>query len=314
MSLEKFKLTKKCFYSFIILSIIVLIPVIAFRYLNRSSPAFITSIEDSKTIQDDLNGDGKKDILYVKKDEKNYYVQVNLNDGTSYGLNPSGAMPTLGDSTDYWPMKVITLDASRNNIKEIFLQSSFHGKPVQHIFYWKDKKYEDIYCSNNNILGFVDSKNNRTPRIISANIFNGEISYNSFIFVKDELKKYNYTFPSNYMGIDVISNFVTLLQSFPNDSLTLPSYFYHNISGSDLNLLYGTANNNTSYSFQDGVFKDLSWDSNGIPQEIKWTLNFKATSLSDNKVVKSIAFDLILTKYPNSDSSYNYKITSLNLR
>lgn len=314
MNSKKISFNRNYCFSFIILALLLCASIALFKYYNSSSITFFTSVEDSKTIQDDLNGDGKKDILYVKKDDKNYYIQINLHDGTSYALDPSSNFPTLGDSFDYWPMKVTTIDASRNNIKEIFLQSSFHGKPIQHMFLWNGKKYDDIFCSNNNILGFVDSKNNKTPRIISANIYNGEILYNSYIFVKDKLKQFNYNYPTNYMGMDIISNFISLVQSFPNESLTLPPYFYHNISGSDLNLLYGTANNSMSYSFEDGLFKDLSWDSNGVPHEVKWSLNFKSTSLSDSKTAKAITFDLLLTKFTNSDGTFTYKITSLNLR
>jgi hypothetical protein len=314
MKIRKIILEEKYFYSFIIGTLFVCSLILILKHNWTSKATFFTPIEDSKTIQEDLNGDSKKDILYVKKDDKNYYVQINLHDGTSYGLDPSKEIPTLGESATHWPMRVSILDASRNNIKEIFLQCSFHGKPVQHIFNWNDKGYKDIFCSNNNIIGFSDIKNNKTPKIISANISNGKINYESFIFIKDSLKKFDYNYPANYMGSDVIISFLTLVQSFPNDALALPSYFYNNISGNDLNLLYGTANNNMSYLFQDGSFKDLSWDSNGISHEIKWTLNFKATSLADNKIQKNLTFDLVLTKYNNTDGSYSYKITSLNLR
>lgn len=314
MKIRKIILEEKHFYTYTLFALVVCVIFLAVRYHSVSTPTFFTPIEDSKTIQEDLNGDSKKDILYVKRDDKVYYVQVNLHDGTSYGLDASKEFPTLGESINSWPMRVSILDASRNNIKEIFLQSSFHGKPVQHIFSWNDKNYEDIFCSNNNILGFADIKNNKTPKIISANVSNGQILYNSYIFIKNTLKKFNYEYPINYMGSNVIINFLSLIQSFPNDALALPSYFHHGISGNDLNLLYGAANNNMSYSFQDGSFKDLSWDSNGVPHEVKWTLNFKATSLSDDKLTKNMTFDLVLTKYPEPDGSLSYKITSLNLR
>jgi hypothetical protein len=212
------------------------------------------------------------------------------------------------------PLRASIIDVSRDNVKEIFLQSSFHGKPIQHVFTLNEKSYNDVLYTNNNILGFVDSKNNKTPKIISANIANNEISFNSYIFIKGVLKKFEYNYPVNYVGCDTILNFISLVQSFPNDGLTLPPYLYPNISGNDINLLYQSANNGTVYTFQDGSFKDLSWDSKGVPHEIKWTLNFKGTLVSDPKVVKSIIFDLILTKINNSDGTFTYKITSIDLR
>jgi len=136
----------------------------------------------------------------------------------------------------------------------------------------------------------------------------------SYIFIKGELKKFEYNYPINYIGCDTIINFISLVQGFPNEALTLPSYLYQNISGNDINLLYQSANNGTNYTFQDGSFKDLSWDSKGIPHEVKWTLNFKSTLLTDSNMVKNVIFDLIITKMNNTDGTYTYKITSIDLR
>lgn len=314
MRIKKIVLEAKYFYSILIFLLVVCCLALSLKYFLNSSLDAFTVIDDNKAIHDDLDGDGRKDILYVKKDDKSYYIQVNLSTGESYSLNPCKDLPTLGDSVGHWPLKVSLLDITRDGSKEILVQSSFHGKPIQHLFILRANGYEDVFNSYNNIIGFADSKNNKTPKVVSAMINKDQSSYDSYIFIKDNFKKFDFNYPSNYMGSDAIGSFISLIQSFPNGSLTIPAYFYHNISGKDLDLLYQVANCNTSYLFQDGIFKDLSWDSKGIPHEVKWTLNFRSTSLLDNKIVKTLSFDLILTKFLNNDGSYTYKITSLNLK
>lgn len=314
MRLKKIILNNYYFYTFVSSVIFISILTIVFNYFFRSSMEAFTVITDNKSIQEDLDGDGERDTLYIKKDDKNYYIQINMKNSNSFSLDPNKDLPTLGDSLNHWPLRASIIDVSRDNVKEIFLQASFHGKPIQHVFTLNEKNYSDVLYTSNNILGFVDSKNNKTPKIISANIANNQILFNSYIFIKGELKKFEYNYPENYVGCDTILSFISLVQGFPNEALTLPPYIYQNISGNDINLLYQSANNGTSYTFQDGSFKDLSWDSKGLPHEIKWTLNFKSALLSDPKAVKSTIFDLILTKINNADGSFSYKITSVDLR
>jgi len=106
------------------------------------------------------------------------------------------------------------MDISRNNVPEIFTQASENNKAVQHAFFWNGEKFDDIFCNTNNILGFVDSKNNKTPKVLSGNIKDGKLNFVSYILIKNSLQSFDYNYIDNYMGKNTVLGFISLLGDF----------------------------------------------------------------------------------------------------
>lgn len=299
-------------YSYVVFIIVLIITAIIFL-LNKnknSLPTFFT-IDNNKVINEDLNGDGSKDALYIKTNDNNYLVQINLSNELSYSLDPNKDIPTLGEHKSYWPMKVLIEDVSRDNIKEIFIQSSINEKPIQHIFKFNGERYENIYSSRDNILGFIDSKNNKTPKIVTGNLKDNGIKLKNHLFINNKFKTFDYSYPDNYIGDKLIYSFVGFIESFPNMNLILPNYFNTYINSNELSMIYTLSSKNTFYHFQDGFFKDISYDSQDRPLEVKWTLNFRGIEKGDYKLINNYTIDIILSK---KSFEHEYTITSINVR
>ncbi len=267
--------------------------------------------EENSVIHEDLNNDNIKDTIFIKKSNSDLLAQVNLNDNETYSLNYDKNFQTLGEYCEYWPVRVSTLDVSRDNSKEIFIQSSFHNKAVQHIFSWNGNGYDDIFFSNNNLIGFMDSTNSKIPKIISGNFQDNNISLKGYLYNKGSLKEFNSSLITNLPGKDTINDFICLIEDLPDHYLSVPNYFYSQISGTDLESIFRLANSSNYYKFQDGYFTDLAWDNDGNVTCENWILNFRAISTSDSKKVNNLTIDLMLNKY--NDSDFPFKITSVNI-
>lgn len=261
--------------------------------------------------EEDLNGDKKKDTIFIKYTSQGFIAQVNLNKNKTFSLDYTKDLPTLGEYCDYWPLRISTLDISRDNSKEIFLQSSFHNKPIQHIFTWDGYKYVNILSSTDNILGFLDSSNTRTPKVFLGNFENGDMKLKNYIYSKDRLEEITAINPLPFPGEDTISSLISLIETLPNQYITVPDYFYSQISGADLESLFRLANGSNSFVFQDGYFIDLAWQENGTATCFNWILNFRAINTTDSSMVKNVTINLMLNKY--RDENFPYKITSFNV-
>ena len=305
---------KKKFIYFALAFIIFATMFTFFLLLRNDSLSTFNIVTESKMMQADLTGDGTKDILYIKTETDKYYIQINSQD-KSYYLEPSKTINTVGNYYTQWPMRLTLMDISRNNSPEIFTQASKNNKAVQHVFFWNREKFEDIFCSTNNILGFIDSKNNKTPKVLSGNIKDGKMTFVSYIFIKNSLKSFDYNYADNYMGKNTITSFINLMGSFPLAELNISKeLFSPNLSGNDISLLSDLSNKKIYFNFQDAVFKDYSWDKEGNASKILWTLNFKGTSSKDLKDIKNYTIELILEPMIKVDSVSTFKISSLNIK
>lgn len=276
---------------------------------DTTLPTFSPTINNS-VINEDLDGNGSKDALYIKTDDKNYLIQINLNGENSLSLNPSKEFSTLGEHKTYWPMRITIADVSRNNTKELFTQCSIGENPLQSIFIFKDGSYENVFSKENNILGLIDNSNNKTPKIISGKFSSGYMDLRSYIVSNNSLKEFPYLYKKNYIGDIIVCDFINLIQSFPYDSLQIPNYFSHTLDDSSITNIYTVANNNLNYIFQDCFFKDITYDEKGLPKDVSWTLNFKGIDPNSPKKIKNFTFDIIVTRL---NDSFDYKITSLDL-
>ncbi len=186
--------------------------------------------------------------------------------------------------------------------------------PVQYIFKWQNNEFKKLYSSNNNIIGLMDSNNNKTPKIISGNFKNNTIVFDSFIFMEDSIKRFDYNFNENFMGSNTIIEFINYIQSLPISEENKPNNILtDNISGKDISVIGNLVKENNIYTFQDASFKDIRNNNDGEINEIKWSLNFKGMSKQDNNLVKNYNIDVLLKLVDNPDDNHKFKIYSITL-
>lgn len=312
MKLRIFFLKKRYIY-YAILGIVLLILAIILLASRRSSSTFNIA-DNSKAKKIDLTGDGKDELLYIKTDKDKYSIEINTND-KSLILKPDTKLNTLGNYRTYWPMRITLLDVTRDRVPEIIVQNSSQNKPLQHIFFWNGNDFSDIFCSTNNIIGFIDSQNNKTPKLVSGFMDQSKINFNYYYFSNNKFQSFAYEDKLNFMGKNTVQAFINYIQSLPYGEANKPKdIFYPGMSGKDISIIGKLSGDNNTYIFQDGIFKDTKWDKSGNIAEIKWTLNFKGTSLIKNDDIKNYTLDIILKPYQDiSGEDGSYKIYSINL-
>ena len=313
MKLQVIFLKKKIIYYALAIFVISIL-FLFFLFFRKTSISTFNIVNETKMMQADLTGDATKDILYIKAEKDKYYIQINSED-KSYYLEPSKKINTVGNYYTEWPMRLTLMDISRNNVPEIFTQASQNNKAIQHAFIWNGEKFNDIFCSTNNILGFVDSKNNKTPKVLSGNIKDGKMNFISYIFIKNSLKSFDYNYVDNYMGKNTILGFINLLSSFPLAELNISKeIFAPDLNGNDISLLSDLSNRKVYFNFQDAVFKDYNWDKDGNASEVLWTLSFKGTSIGNVKETKNYTIELIVKLIPKLDKVSTFKISSISIK
>ena len=287
---------------------------VSFLSYDKSSISTFSVASESKMMQADLTSDGTKDILYIKTETDKYYIQVNSED-KSYYLEPSKKVNSVGTYYTEWPMRLTLMDVSRDSSPEIFTQASTKDKAIQHAFFWDGEKFDDIFCSTNNILGFTDSKNNKTPKILSGNFKDGKMNLTSYIFIKNSIKSFDYNYVDNYMGKETIVGFINLISSFPLAELNISKdLFAPNLNGNYISLLTDLSSRKVYYTFQDAIFKDYNWDKDGNATEILWTLNFKGANMKNLKELKNYTIELILKSMPKDSKVSTFKISSITVK
>lgn len=316
MKLKVIFLKKKHIY-LVISVLIVLLLCLFFITIGKKKNSLSTFniMSRDKIFKTDLTGDGEEDLLYVKTKNNKYYLQVSTKDNKSIFLEPEKKLDTLGDYYEYWPMRLTLKDINRDNTPEIFIQSCKNDKAIQHVFLWNREIFKDVFCSYNNILGFVDFSNTRTPKFISGSYKDGKINFDNYILVGKELKKFNYKCEENFFGRDTIGEFVNFLSSMPKDKDSfkdsLKNMVFSESSLKEIDEFVCGFNSKTSkLSFQDGFFKDSKYTKNGEPGEIYWTLNFKG-NLKDSNDIKNYTFVLTLKPSEDKNKEFYYKITKL---
>lgn len=307
-------LKKKHIY-YAVLALVVVLLLIILLLTKKSVTTFNTLVDNNKVIQADLTGDGKKDILYIKTEKEKYYMEVNDGENSHY-LEPAKKLPTAGLYDANNPLKITLMDITRDKIPEIFVQSSEKEKGVQHAFIWSEGKFKDIFCSSNNILGFVDVSNNKTPKFITGKISDNGIELSNYIFLPDKkaLESFSYNYPVNYMGKDNVYSFIKYIQSLPQGEANKPeNIFYPGLSGEDISAIGKLSGENNTYVFQNCVFKDSKSDNKGEISEMLWTLNFKGISNSDKSKIRNYTLNLTLKPSEKAEDNRTFKIYSIDI-
>ncbi|CAB1252367.1 FG-GAP repeat domain-containing protein [Clostridium sp. MT-14] len=301
---------KKRHIYFLILLILIIFLSVTFIVSRHSSPSFNT-ISSSRKIRADLNGDGKNDILSIIRDENSYLIKAVI-DNKTFNFNTNKNSPIIQSYSPYWPLRITLMDVSRNRVPEIFVQGSIKNKPVQRVFIYTGTGFKNIMSNSSNILGFMDCKNNRTPKIISGKLSESSMYLSNYIFLNNGFKNYDYEYRSSLMGQDTIYTFVKFIQSLPESEPYKPKdIFSSNISKENMALIGNLTGENNTYVFQDGFFMENKCDKDGNASEISWSLNFKGISRTDKNTVKNYKLDLILVPDSSDTKNCRFKIASM---
>ncbi|ACD52762.1 hypothetical protein FDB55_04435 [Clostridium botulinum] len=264
----------------------------------------IAPIDSTKNIDTDLTCDGQNEhIEFITKDNTidlnishnndNTYLSSKINDNVLFSLN------------NHWSPKIYLYDLSRDIKPEIILQGVKENKSMCYIFSWKDDKFQNLYSSEKNIFGILDSKNNKTPQCFSLSASKGNSSVNSFMIINNEVldtTNDNCSIPS----LNNITNFIKLIET-PYELDDLPDLFSTKIDTKDLSILWNLDKENHSYSFQDAFFYDYDWDSYSNSTSLKWRLTFEKNKLKGEEGDKSEVIFYLDSKVEDS----NFKIISI---
>ena len=311
MKLRILFLRKKHLFYFLLVLVVFTFFIISRISTKDSSPIFKVS-SFNKAIKADLTGDGKGDVLYISTIKDKYLVQVSSQKET-FPLEPERKLPTLGTHSDYWPMRIKLYDISRDNFPEIFIQSSENNKPVQHVFIFNSGKFLDIFSSNNNLLGFLDVTNNKTPKFISGKIGETNFNISNYILIQGKFQKYDYNTTDTFMGKDTIQSFITILTSKDKKNLEISKEILDSKLYSNLNsIINKIMSEDKNFIFQDAIFIDTKSNSNGEPTEVQWTLNFRENLVSNPDEYKNLTIKVTLRIKSTSTEKYQYKICSIN--
>lgn len=311
----KFKvlfLKKRYIYCFLLFLLLIILFIIFIATKNTS--AVLNTVNENKVIKADLNGDGTEDNLIITVEKMNYNITASIGN-KNYNLIPSSQINTLGEYNNHWPLKVTIMDVSRDKTPEIFIQSSYKNQSIVQVFSWTNNGFNNVYFGKNNIIGFVDYKNNRTPKLIFTNSGSDKFNFNNYIFLNKNLQKFNYSYNENFMGKDTVYYFIKYIESLPQGEGIKPlNIYYPGLNGKDLSVIGKLSGENNLYSFQDGIFMDTKWNKDGEISQIKWVLNFKGISNVNNENVKNYTLTILLKPYGNKDDACYYKIYSISLK
>lgn len=299
---------KKTILLFLLLILTTSFLVFSFYYINTKKN-IIKSTFSQQTLSEDISldftGDGEKDTLEVTTEKNTYIVKIK-SASTEYILQPNDNSKFLGEYTPNAPLRITTLDLSRDGIPEIIIRTFKDTKPINYIFTWKNNNFTNIYTSSNNILGILDSKNSRSPKILSALSSEGNSSTESYIFNGKSFKDItfsNTTIPS----LNLIQSFIDFVES-PYELSDAPDIFTSTIDSNELGILWTLDKDVHSYSFQNAYFYDTNWDYSNNINTINWCLSFEKVNKLDSSIEKK---ELLIFLVIEKDSYNNFKISSI---
>lgn len=307
-------LKRKQIYYFLFIVVIFLLFGFSVMLKSRASYTTFTVGSHTKSYKKDLNGDGKEDVLYITLNKNKYYLQVNTENDSTY-IEPNKNLPSLGNYSVYWPMRVKLVDITRDNIPEIFIQSSQNNKPIQHGFLYKNNDFKDIFCNYNNVLGFIDYSNNKTPKVVSGKISQGNFTFSNYILLQNKLEEYQYNAEEYFMGKNTILHLIgAITVSSPENIQPTGDIFDHKNYDNAMGNLIKLSTLGTNFIFQDATFIDTRSNKKGEPSQIEWILNFRGNPIKSSSELKNYTLKVNLKAFENSKENYYFKVFSITLQ
>lgn len=310
MRLRVFFIKKKYLFLFLFFTLIIILFILFNLTKNPDIPTF-NYTKGNSSLTADLNGDGEKDTLYLKEEDNNYFIHITLNNKDIY-LKPDKSNDTLGEKSSYWPIRISLVDVNRDKIPEICIQGSKDNSAIQHIFAYENDGFKDIFSGNNNLTGFINIHTNKSPILISGNYSSGNIKIDSFYLLHNTLKSIDLKSDSSFVGKDTILSFINFMEDLSLGNDTMPyKIVSEQLNSEDYAVIGRLSAQNRKFLFQDGYFVDNKYNDDGELEEIKWNLNFKGISNSNNNDIKNYNLELLLIKSSEKSNSYNYKISTM---
>ena len=304
--MSKFIVIKKNTIIFIIsiILIFILCSLILFKFINLKSQSTLNELDEG-SISIDLNGDGKKDIIYLDTSKNQYSVKINCN-SKEYILTPANNKDNFGSMNNKDKIEINVYDLSRDSIPEIIISTYIDNKCTNYIFKYIDSNFKNILSTNENLIGIINSKNTKTPFLISISSSKGDEQSRSFIFKNDSIKDISFG-KVKTPGFSTCQQIIDAIEK-PYEVLEMPDIFSSNISSDELALLWNLEKETYIYSFENGFFKDVNWDSSGESTTLEWTLNFNvAKKIGDSTNISPLKLYIKIEKSPYGD----FKISSI---
>ncbi len=293
---------------YIFLFLIIFLLFIVYLKTSATKDTFTTSYfaSEANTYKLDLTGDGKEDALnIITNNEGNYSIIINSNKN-SIPLEPAEKLNSFGASLEYWPPLLNFVDINRDNIPEIFYQSgNSDNKSIQHIFYFNDTDFNNLLSQYSNILGILDISNNKTPKIISGLISKDNINFSNYVYINKSLSPFTYNKEPSIK--DSITQFISVVTNTDKENFQkyLENNISENINQKSLNTLECISSNDNAYIFENGFFKDLKSNKDGIPCEIEFTCMFRQQSQYNNDEFVYCIYTLIFkNEHPEDNDLY----------
>lgn len=294
---------KTLIFVFFSLLTITFVSLLLFRKTSYTSNEAIPTMakpQFEEYFKNDLNGDGKSDLLYITCKNDAYYMESHI-DNTTCFFNTKGSLNTLGNYSFTWPLSVKFKDINNDSIPEIITQGSFNEESVSHIFLWDVNEFKDILSSKANFIGVFNSSNTKNPVIMLSSI--SDSSTNLYAIEDTKLIELSLDNASSLI-LDTIKIFIKNIES-PNDLSDL-ELFSSNISQDEKSNFYSLKDANYKYTFQDCFLEDIT-PANTDSDEYVATLNFKKY-LNDD--LEQVNLNISLVKMNNNIKITSFKINS----
>lgn len=298
--INKQQILKFCSTIFI-LSIFI---YICYLFLKEDTSAFLISDNFFQNeIKDDFNGDGIIDSIITEKNQSNYTINIKCIHDT-YTLKSKNHDKNLLDLSPSQNIQIRSIDLSRDGIPEIIISGKKNNVSSTYIFTWINDNFEEIFFSNKNIIGILDSNNSRTPKILHTSSSKGDTETASYVFIGNSLKDISYSKPK-ILSLSVIQKFIDTIE-LPYELSDAPDLFSSSIPSTELAMLWNLDKSTFNYSFQSGYFYDNSWDDKGQPTSLIWILSFNKYNTSN-----STNTELILYVTVQINEFGEYRISSI---
>lgn len=306
--MNKFIIIKKYLLFFNILKFLITICffLITFLFLFEKDALSVFSTTENNLFYD-FDGDGINEKIEIIKEKNKNFINIS-NSEKEYTLVDKNGSKYLGDYIKKWPLQLELIDLSRNNIPEIIVRTSIDNTPINYVFSWNGAGFTNILMTEDNIIGLLDSNNNRSIKLFTLSSRKGDSSSSSYMFIGNELKDISFS-KTKVPSLSSIQKFIDIIEA-PYNMDDTPDIFSTNIPKNELSKLWNLNKDTVRYAFQNGYFTDTTWNKSISSSSIAWTLSFEAIN---SKNSSDPAKELLIYVTVTEDEFNNLKISSLKI-
>lgn len=292
---------------FILLIIFILVLIICKTILYyKTSRTFTNNIYYNSS---DFNGDGLSDE--IRLEQSNSKISTIIDCGVNkYILKDRSNSADLFDINSSFKIKINKVDFNRDNIPEILISGFKNNLPIIYIYKWDKNDFINIYTSNNNILGVLDSCNSRSPILLSTQSSIGDGNTTAYMLSEPSSLR-DITFSNMKIpALSPIQKIIDIIELTYELDQT-PGIFTNSIKSESLGLLWTLDKLKYRYSFQSGYFTDTNFDKDGNPTQLQWQLSFEKASSSNGTAETN---ELILIITTTQTTTNEFKISDISIK